>query len=371
MKHIKVVIGANFGDEGKGMMTHYFSKNSDGKVLNVLFNGGCQRGHTVMNHVFHCFGSGFFDGADTYYHKHFMVDPIAWALECNQLKIIPNLYIHPMCRVVTPYDVAINQAIETKRGTYKHGSCGMGIWETDLRSRTYPIRYRDLYDELGLYSKIEEIKQEYWSKRVKELGLDLDINKISLDDFFVACHLMAKHCYNIAISRYWPPVDNKYSSIIFEGGQGLLLDEENIAYAPHITASSTGSKYVGNLINVLYQDFHPDVEVCYVSRSYMTRHGAGPLPYEVSKDALNADIEDKTNVPNPWQDGLRYGRLNPYHLIDRILQDGQYYHCPIQQNIAFTHMNYSNGKLFTHDGLRSTDWIEEKFKVYKFFNEYK
>lgn len=370
MEHIKVVIGANFGDEGKGMLTHYFSKNSNGKVLNVLFNGGCQRGHTVMNHVFHCFGSGYFDGADTYCHEKFMVDPVAWALECNQLNTIPVLYIHPMCRIVTPYDVAINQAIETKRGKYKHGSCGMGIWETDLRSQNYPIYYQDLYNEIALYSKIERIKKEYWSKRVKELGLNLNIDNISLDDFFVACHLMTNHCINTNRIKVNPLVDKKYATVVFEGGQGLLLDEENEEFAPHVTASSTGSRYISALIQLLYEQFKPQVEVCYVSRSYVTRHGAGVLPYEVSKDQLNPDIEDKTNVPNPWQDSIRYGQLNLQHLKDRIAKDKKHYLCPIQQSIAFTHMNYSDGKIFTPEGLRSTDSIEKEFKTYKFYNEY-
>lgn len=371
MKHIKVVIGANFGDEGKGMMTHYFSKNANGKVLNVLYNGGCQRGHTVMNHVFHCFGSGYFDGADTYYHEKFMVDPIAWALECNQLNAIPILYIHPMCRVVTPYDVAINQAIETKRGKHKHGSCGMGIWESDLRSRTFPIFYKDLYDELNLYKKIEQLKKEYYPNRLKQLELNLNLNQISLDDFFVTCHLMVTHCRSTDLMKVCPLKDEKYSTVVFEGGQGLLLDEENEQFTPHVTASSTGSRHIGNLINLLYKGFHPQIEICYVSRSYVTRHGAGKLPYEVSKEQLNPDIQDKTNIPNPWQDTIRYGQLSIIELVDRVLQDKYYYNVPIKQTIAFTHMNYSNGKIFTPDGLRNTTSVEEKFQVYKFFNEYK
>lgn len=369
MKHIKVVIGANFGDEGKGMMTHFFSKNSEGKVLNILFNGGCQRGHTVMNHVFHCFGSGYFNGADTYYYDKFMVDPIAWALECNQLNNIPSLYISPYCRVVTPYDIAVNQAIEMKRGENKHGSCGMGIWETDLRSRIYPIYYSDLYDELRLYNLLKVIKEEYFPYRLKKLNLELNLNNISLDDFFVASHLMTSHCYNTDSMDIHPLENNEYSTIIFEGGQGLLLDEHNKQFAPNITASSTGSRYIGNLINFLYKKNNCDVEICYISRSYMTRHGAGELPYEVPKNKLNPKIKDKTNIFNPWQDNLRYGLINLSHLIQRIKEDGSYYKIPIQQSIAFTHMNYSQGKIFTPEGLKNVDLINVD-KIYKFFNEY-
>lgn len=369
MKHIKVVIGANFGDEGKGMMTHYFSKNSEGEILNVLYNGGCQRGHTVMAHVFHCFGSGYFDGADTYYHEKFMADPIAWALECNQLNNVPTLYISPHCRIVTPYDIAVNQAIEIERGENKHGSCGMGIWETDLRSREYPIYYADIYDEFKLYNKLKEIKEKYFPSRLKELNINLNLDNISLDDFFVCCHLMTENCFNIDSINSNPLMSNKYSTIVFEGGQGLLLDEQNKEYAPNITASSTGSRYIGNLINFLYKKENYDVEICYVSRSYMTRHGAGKLPYEVNKNKLNSTIEDKTNVPNPWQDNLRYGEINLFDLVERIEKDSCHYKIPVQKSISFTHMNYSDGKIFTPNGLENIDWIEKKYKVYKFFEE--
>ena len=78
---IKIVVGANFGDEGKGLMTDYFCRQSalrGEKCLVVLHNGGAQRGHTVVTpeehrHVFHHFGSGTFAGADTYLSGDFIV----------------------------------------------------------------------------------------------------------------------------------------------------------------------------------------------------------------------------------------------------------------------------------------------------------
>ena len=78
---IKAVIGANWGDEGKGLMTHHFameSANQNKSTIVVCTNGGAQRGHTVvtpngLRHVFHHFGSGTFDGADTYLPKDFYI----------------------------------------------------------------------------------------------------------------------------------------------------------------------------------------------------------------------------------------------------------------------------------------------------------
>ena len=83
MKEVKVVIGANYGDEGKGLMTNYFAYKAieqNKKCLNVLFNGGAQRGHTVENgnfrHVFHAFGAASYQNIDTFYNRHCMVNTL-------------------------------------------------------------------------------------------------------------------------------------------------------------------------------------------------------------------------------------------------------------------------------------------------------
>ena len=87
---VKVVIGSNYGDECKGLATHYFSAEAaknEKSCLNVLFNGGCQRDHTVetkdtqLRHIFHHFGSGTFDGAYTYFDQNFIVNPIFFCIE--------------------------------------------------------------------------------------------------------------------------------------------------------------------------------------------------------------------------------------------------------------------------------------------------
>ena len=146
MKNIKVVIGANFGDEGKGLMTDYFSANAKTKALVVLSNGGAQRGHTVVTpegyrHVFHHFGSGSLVGADTWMCKEFIVNPVLFMKEYKDL--ISNkpifskckLYIDPRCKITTIFDMLINQVIEFDRNKDKHGSCGVGVFETIYRNQ--------------------------------------------------------------------------------------------------------------------------------------------------------------------------------------------------------------------------------------------
>ena len=95
MKHAFAVIGANFGDEGKGLMTDYFCSQNK-KSLNIRFNGGAQAGHTVVTpdgkrHVFSHIGSGTFSGADTYLSEFFTLNPIMFMKEHS---IIPECEIY-------------------------------------------------------------------------------------------------------------------------------------------------------------------------------------------------------------------------------------------------------------------------------------
>lgn len=107
MTDVKIVVGANFGDEGKGLMADYFCHQavSQGKkCLNVLTNGGAQRGHTVVTptgkrHVFKHFGSGTFAGADTYLLKSFILNPMEFIRELNEFRAndyrIPDVFVDP------------------------------------------------------------------------------------------------------------------------------------------------------------------------------------------------------------------------------------------------------------------------------------
>jgi adenylosuccinate synthase len=142
MKKIDVVIGAGYGDEGKGLMTDYLTgqqeKPSDTVV--VRFNGGAQAGHTVQNdkcrHVFKHYSSGTLHGATTCLSRFFVVNPLLWAEEYEALyrKSVwqrslkgQRLLIDARAHVSTPYDMLYNQIIELSRGAARHGSCGVGF----------------------------------------------------------------------------------------------------------------------------------------------------------------------------------------------------------------------------------------------------
>ena len=330
---VKVVIGANFGDEGKGLMTDYFCHQSTlrgEKSLVVLHNGGAQRGHTVVTpdgkkHIFHHFGSGTLVGADTYLSEEFVLNPMIFRQEWEELesmKAIPKVYVNHTCRVTTPFDMILNQIIEESRDNARHGSCGMGIHETMIRDVcNYPIEmWFDSSDEAKRYY-LKEIRN-YLSERL----LDFGINKIPdnwkeivnsdllIENFISELNFMGRNI-SIRFDRFI----EYYDCVAFENGQGLLLDQNNTAYYPHLTPSNTGIK--NSLEIIAEMSCKPDIEVCYVTRTYLTRHGAGRLDGECDKQEINPDMQDLTNVPNPHQGTLRYAKLIEKSLEERILKD--------------------------------------------------
>ena len=136
IKNIKIIVGSNYGDEGKGLATDYFCNPSE-KWLGVLTNGTSQRAHTVdtidgKHHVFSHFSSGIFQGADTYISINFTINPITFVNEYltlqNEFGITPKVYIHPDCKIITPFDILANLTEREQSGL--HNTCGNGFWKT-------------------------------------------------------------------------------------------------------------------------------------------------------------------------------------------------------------------------------------------------
>lgn len=118
---IKIVIGANFGDEGKGLMTDTFASQYE-SCLVVRCNGGSQAGHTVITpegnrHVFKHFGSGTLAGAHTLLSQDFIINPIVFRTEreelVSQFGIAPVVYADDRAIITTPFDMLLNQAKES------------------------------------------------------------------------------------------------------------------------------------------------------------------------------------------------------------------------------------------------------------------
>lgn len=328
MRKVSVVIGANYGDEGKGLFTDYLASKS--KSIVVRFNSGAQAGHTVVTpegnrHVFHHVGAGSFTGAPTFLTKFFAINPLVFNKEIKELKEIgctPFVCADPGCLITTPYDILLNQAIEKKRGEGKHGSCGMGFGETIERSEEE--RYRLTYgmDSTNAHSVIYKIRTEYIPRRMKELGIEeipLLNNENLFNNFLKDLFDMKQEVTTIP----WHEVPEKFHlyNIIFEGAQGLLLDMDGKDF-PHVTRSKTG---LYNITRYLLRKAgleNEKIDVYYITRSYLTRHGAGPLSYELSSEYKPYGyIEDRTNINNEFQGSLRFSYLDNYALYSRIKND--------------------------------------------------
>lgn len=308
----RAVIGANFGDEGKGLVVDWLCATQGAGIV-VRYNGGSQAGHTVVipggtRHVFSHFGSGTFLGVPTFLSQFFVLNPIKFFDELDllhKLGVKPIVYAHPECVVTTFADMIINQRIENKRAGKRHGSCGLGVRETIERS-TIPelkITMSDLWNaSASLQSKLEQICGQYAAFRT---GEKIDFPN-AVDVFVAGCAQFADRVHPLGIGQCKDP--------IFEGAQGLLLDQDNKEYFPHVTPSSTGLKNVRALCS---QAGIEEIEPYFVSRTYLTRHGAGPLP---SEDA-GLRFEDDTNVEHDYQGRIRFAPLDEDGLIDRCAKD--------------------------------------------------
>lgn len=342
MKEVKVIIGANFGDEGKGLMTDYFCNKCDNPIV-VRFNSGAQAGHTVVTpdgnrHVFGHFGSGTFNNTPTFLSKYFVVNPLSFLKELNELRekgVNPQIYVDDECLITTPYDMIINQIVEVFRGKNNHGSCGLGFNETLVRNSKdgFKLKVKDILDmnlnQTKVYEILMNIKNHYVTERLKELrvnNIDNEFKSILENNNLIFNFIedIKKFIKNIKIISF-KEINRNFTTLIFEGAQGLML-HENYKYFPHVTHSKTGIENVIEILNEVYSEFSNEVknkvniEVIYITRSYLTRHGAGPLPGELNYAPYNK-IVDLTNIPNRFQGCLRFALLDLDLLNENIYND--------------------------------------------------
>lgn len=341
MKRFQAVIGAAMGDEGKGLVSRWLAKQAfehKEKTLTVFFSGGCQRAHTTVEGVFHTLPAGLFFGSDILYSEMFVIDPIAIYLEYETWKqsfgpfIEPKLYVSPHCRVVTPFDVWNNRLKETCRGVQKHGSCGMGIFETVFRDKSlFELKAKDLSNPWKLWEQLKKI-EELYSNSCSDMVYNAH-------NFMKAAEWFTKNVEQFETYE----VLKKYDTIIFEGSQGLLLSQTNMDFFPYLTPASTGVNNIEHWFNLGAAE---EKEIYYVSRSYMTRHGAGPFPTECKKKDINPAIVDSTNIPNKWQNSLRFGYYDVNLIGDAIVKDTcRITNNKVKFNMVFTQLNYTNGKV--------------------------
>ncbi len=373
---IKAVIGKNFGDEGKGLATDYLamlSQMSGRSCIVVRHNGGAQAGHTVeasgKRFVFREISSGTFRGADTLWAPTFMPDLYKLSNEIEELSSIgvkPSKILSvPDCPLTYIDDILINMSLETRRGKDRHGSCGMGIDEAKRRSllQEYRITPGDIFSEgfEGFYKKLIRIRSEYLPERLK--ALDLDPSQMGeygelITDKNVLFNYALQMCRNSSfITLTDESVIKAYGDVIFEGAQGLVLDEENKAFAPNLTSSRTGLTNPDAMLSRL--GIEAECEALYVTRTYVTKHGAGKFPYEEIFLKEGRAFFDGTNVQNEWQGSIRSApHGNPDEFNEYILKDSK--ESGFKPSVLFTHVDETDGRVLTKDGEYTVgEWIEK------------
>lgn len=322
----KIVIGLGFGDEGKGLFTDYLCSQSPNSLI-IRFSGGHQAGHTVVtdnvSHVFSNFGSGTLRGAPTYWSKYCTIEPIGLLKELKILQekgIDPLLYIDERCAITTPLDMIFNQGKEIVNS---HGSCGVGFGATIRREEHYySLTFMDLFYPDVFKTKLKAIQNFY---KIKE----------DLTEFIECCQSLISKS-NIIRTFSFPT--KKFDNYIFEGSQGLLLDQ-HFGFFPNVTRSNIGCKNVVDLLNGKNYSVEENFELYLITRAYQTRHGHG---FMTNEEILYNGIIDnslETNQDNKYQGNFRKSILD-LSLLEYAINKDEYIKKSKGKNLVITCLDH-------------------------------
>ncbi|MFA7284836.1 MAG: adenylosuccinate synthetase [Candidatus Absconditabacterales bacterium] len=327
MKKTAIVLGLGFGDEGKGITTDYLVRNAQHPLV-VRFSGGQQAGHTValssgQRHVFSSIGSGALRGAPSYWSKYCTLYPTGLRKERESLQkqgLRPMLYVDMLSMVTTPYDIAYNRATESLNN---HGSCGLGFAATVERSTTTPnlLFAQDLQFGWVVAQKMKAI-DTYYVQKIKRtnndklLGLYQEhLAAFTLETFWEDTQIILQYIELVTEQS----IVSKFDEIIFEGSQGILLDQDH-GFFPHVTRSYTTSR---NAVEIIARNKLEVPDIYYITRAYQTRHGNGPMTNEQLPLQL-INNENETNILNDWQGNFRTSILDLDLINFAIKTDSSY-----------------------------------------------
>lgn len=330
-QEIKIVIGALFGDEGKGNITQWLCNqalNNNKTVAVVRFSGGPQAAHRIVNnhrsHICSSYGSGSLLGVPTLWinPNNTFIDPIAVMLERESfikegIEVdYPQLLFKPEeTRWITPYDIIANQLNEK---VLTDGSCGKGIYTT-FKRYLKECPNNDPESILAYAS-------DYWN--------------IERDNYL---DRKFKQCYYQLLSRQRGLSLDNYEVLVYEGSQGLLLDMES-EYFPNVTPSHTDLSTITNVL------CNPNTEIYFCSRVYNTRHGNGYNPVDPESVDCFYTIEDICNPPNKYQGTMKYGLLE-LSLFKTLRNIDTLY---AEVNMVFTHCDKIKNKMVYIDEYGDT-----------------
>jgi adenylosuccinate synthase len=342
------VVDLAYGDCGKGTIVDFLTRRFDVRAI-VRFNGGPQAGHNVVtpagqHHTFAQLGSGsFVPGVRTLLSRFMLIEPYALFREAQHLErigihgAIRRLEIDARCLVITPPQIAANHLRELARGASAHGTCGIGVGETMKDSIDAPalvLRAGELADRQHLRSrlcgivdyKLAEMREIIEACHAKERARPAieTLRNLRWIDAAVETYTALSREAAIVESLKIPTEQN----VIFEGAQGVLLDE-TAGFQPHTTWSTTTFVNADRLLD----ESHCQTKRIRIGvlRSYFTRHGPGPF---VTEDAsLRPFLPEPHNDNSGWQGEFRVG------LFDAVAARYAIETCGGVDCLALTHLD--------------------------------
>jgi adenylosuccinate synthase len=279
---VTMVIGSQWGDEGKGKIIDYLSERSD---FTVRFHGGNNAGHTILNNfgkfAMHLIPCGVFhDKTKAVISNGVIIDPEVLVGEIEMLKktgikLKDNFFISTRCHLIMPYHKLLDKLFEEAKGKAKTGTTGRGIGPTYADKVSYNgIRIMDLLDKKKFSEKLE-IQLRVKNKILKALGAKPLLQKDIEEKYFSYLLLLKPY-----LAETYSLVQNAIKTnkkILLEGAQGVFLDNDWGTY-PFVTASTVlaGGANAGAGIPPNKID-----KIIGIVKAYTTRVGEGPFPTEL------------------------------------------------------------------------------------------
>ncbi|HFC8518152.1 TPA: adenylosuccinate synthase [Neisseria weaveri] len=282
-----VVIGAQWGDEGKGKIVDWLAEETSGVVR---FQGGHNAGHTLVvggkKTILRLIPSGILhEKLDCFIGSGVVVSPEALLGEIDELNaagvknVEGRLKIAPTCTLILPYHIALDQAREASRGSSKIGTTGRGIgpaYEDKVARRS--IRMVDLFDVEKLKTKLQS-NIEYYNAQLEHLH---KAEPVKFEDVFAVIEKFADRIKPMItdVSSTLYAKYEKGEKVLFEGAQGTLLDIDYGTY-PFVTSSNclAGAASAGAGVPPQMLNY-----VLGIVKAYTTRVGSGPFPTELFDD---------------------------------------------------------------------------------------
>lgn len=327
MSHGEVVIGLAYGDEGKGATVDYLCAEKETDYV-IRFSGGPQTAHNVVtpdgrHHTFSQFGSGSFQGAKTILSEFVMVNPFNMVLEADHLQSqtgrdpFTETFVSKNALLITPLHVAANRQREINRGADAHGSCGEGIGETRDYIENHLSKYsfgpmvvgdligcNSIFSDSFLRHKMNDY-HDFLVETIPNFTFDGDIDAIlaAYDDLVKERELQI-----VQDSWIYRQIKDFRHHNVFEGSQGVLLDED-YGFHPHTTWSSVTDKNVWKLIARAGIPGNGYKRIGAL-RTYGTRHGYGPFPSEFDQPGWESSYPEEFNAYGRFQGAWRAGLLD-------------------------------------------------------------